>query len=305
MGRSRSAIALLLTLFFVMLISIVIGFSLQNLNKAKQSVSKEKLLLQVDVLVDDILELLKTSSEIDTVVKSQDGNALFALISSMQNIPLSLEGYEVVLSVESARKYFNINALKKDKKNFDRERINRIKNFFSTHGINEELVLMFMDSMSGYKADRSYFTDLFEKNKELFRDYIASYEHLEKILLFYDKKYHDNVFSKLEFDKIFSYDPNIATKVDLNFATEQTWEFLTGCSQEEAKVFVKNEGSYKKVEDIPLSPTMKERLKKFNISFFEPVVMIIITIRDHYSSGSVAFEYNLRTKKASRFVYKI
>ena len=305
MFQSKNAIALLLTMVFVILMTVAIGLGLRNLNEVKQTVSKENLLLQSDILIEDILRLLKSSQEINAVVKSKDATALYALISSMEAIPLSLEGYNVLLSIQSARECFNINSLKKDKKDFDQKRVEILRRFFIQHGINDGLVSLIMDSMGGYKVDRSYFSDLFEKNNELFRDYIASYEHLEKILFFYEKKYHDNVFSKLEFDKIFSYNPNIATKVDLNFATEQTWELLTGCSKEEAKVFVKNEGTYKSLKDIPLSPMMQDQLQKFSISFFEPIIEIKIEIKNDYASGFVAFEYDLRTKKASRFVYKI
>ncbi|NPA65985.1 MAG: hypothetical protein GXO11_03795 [Epsilonproteobacteria bacterium] len=303
--RSRNAIALLMSIVFVMLIAVTIGIGLKSFYQAKQNIAEEKLLYQSDVLVSDVLKILKNTKEIDAIVKSKDGSALYGFISSMQTVPIPFEGYDVFMSVQSARDRFNLNGLKKDQKHFDFKRIEILKSFFIKYGISDELVALIMDSMGGEKLDRSYYSDLFETQKELFRDYLASYRHLEKILIFYEKKHHDNVFSKLEFDRMFSYNPNIGTRIDLNFATQQTWELLTGCTKEQAQVLVAKAGMYKTLEDILLQPSMKERLKNFNISFFEPIITVNIKIKDQYTTGLITFEYDLRTKKASHFVYKI
>jgi len=61
--KKRNAIALMITFFFIMAISVVLGLSLKYLNNATGEVQKENFTLQTSLIIDDVLNILKTSAD--------------------------------------------------------------------------------------------------------------------------------------------------------------------------------------------------------------------------------------------------
>jgi hypothetical protein len=110
---------------------------------------------------------------------------------------------------------------------------------------------------------------------------------------------------KVDFKNLFNFNKNKKTKIDLNFATRQTWELILGCSKERAQELVQNEGGYTNMEDLNLNDMEKNSLRNFAISFFEPVLNVNIDIIQNKLNARISFEYNLRTQKAENFVYEI
>ncbi len=301
----RRAVALLITLFLVLLMSIAVGVGLKSAVKAKESVQKEAFMIQSAMLVEDVLAMLKGSPELRQITDSNTSSALFAFLSSASVIPFQSGDVRVLVSLQSARGHFNINALKDANQTKANEKAARLEELFLRHELTSQLVAYIQDAMGGIKADGSYKSDLFLERPELFRDYIASPHHLEKILLVYGQKYHINPYSKLNFDTLFSFEKEPKTKVDLNYATPEVWELLIGASRERARALYEKEGSFETLEDVGLDAKEKEMLALFDYSFFEPVIRVHIDIVEGNIKGMIEFEYDLRTQKAGNFVYEI
>jgi len=60
-----------------------------------------------------------------------------------------------------------------------------------------------------------------------------------------------------------------------------------------------------KNDDLGLTPEQKRLLKRFPYSFFEPVVWVHVEFKSEHNAGVIEFEYDLKTKRASHFVYDI
>ncbi|SFV53973.1 hypothetical protein MNB_SM-7-994 [hydrothermal vent metagenome] len=301
----RQGVALLITLVIVMLMTIVIGWSMQTLSKAKQTLNKERFMLQTGVIIEDVLDLLKNSPEIKAVADENSSIALSTLLESASMIPLETQGYRILISLKSARDRVNINTFAKNSTTQDKKRQERLANFLRSYGFGSDLYDYILDAMGGIKEDGSYRSDLFYRDPTLYRDAIVSSKQMERILLDYAKKDGVDPFSKLDFDKIFSYNEDNTTKLDLNFASAEVWEFVAGVSKERAKVLAQNGGAYEKLADIGLSQEQKSMLTLFSYSFFEPIILVHIDIQSEGNSGMIEFEYDIRKKRAKRFVFEV
>ena len=105
---SRRAIALLITVFFIMLITLSVGAGLKYINNASKSMQSEQFILQSAMILDDVLVLLKSSEELSKIASS-DELAIFLAESSF--IPFESNGVSVVIEISSARDRINPNTL--------------------------------------------------------------------------------------------------------------------------------------------------------------------------------------------------
>jgi hypothetical protein len=300
----RKAVALLVTLFFMILFAVAVGFGLNSTKKAQQELQKEKLLLQSTVIIEDILAMLKNSQEVASIVEDKSPLSLYAFLSGSSMIPYEAGGYRVLISLQSARDKWNVNNLRDAKGKIKTQLAQSVALFLQNQGIRDDFLGILLDATNPKPMQSILRSDLFLDNPEMFQGYIVSQEHFDTIGRYYEKKYNETLFSKLDFDKMLLYEKQRDTKVDLNYATPQTWQLLTGCSKERAEVLFANAGAYESIADLELTPQEEEQLKKFNISFKEDVIRVFITLQKETLEMAVEFEYNLKTKKASRFVYK-
>ena len=301
----RNGVALLVTLFLVMLMSIVIGASLRTQEDAKETVEKERLLIQSGAIVEDVLRMLQNSPKLQAIVDDNTSLSLYSFLSSVSMIPFESEGYRVLVSLQSARGKLNINTFSKATTKREKQRRKRLLNFLNGYGFDDDLYYYILDAEGGIKEDGSYKSDLFFTEPELFRDYIASSKQMDQVLRIYAKKTGIDVFSKLDFDTIFLYGIKEDVKLDLNYATPKVWELVAGVSKEKAIELSQNGGAYERVEDLGLSEDEKNILSLFDYSFFEPVILVDIEIVKEKISQRIRFEYDIKKKKAGHFVYEI
>lgn len=301
----RRGIALLLTLIIVMLMSIAIGLSMRTLNDAKKSVEKERFMIQSGMIVEDILDVLNKSPEMRAVAEANSSVALFTLLSSASMLPFESEGYRVLVSLKSARDRLNINTFAKADTTKAKERRVRLANFLNDYALGGDLYNYILDSMGGFKEDGSYRSDLFYNDPTLYRNAIVSSRQMERILLDFAKKDGIDPFSKLNFDKIFAYNEDPTTKLDLNYATPEVWELVAGVSKERAKQLFENAGSYESLSDLGLSEEEEKILSLFDYSFFEPVILVHLDVLKEDISAAIEFEYDIKKKRAKRFVFEI
>jgi len=289
----RKGIALLITLFFVIAITVSIGIGLKYVNTTKKSVTDEQFMFQSSVIIEDLLTILKNSQQLKDINNADDFSIFLAESSS---IPLNYNDIEVVLEINSARGKINPNVFK------DKDRLGILKKHLISKMIVTEYADILFDNLNGIKQDSSYYTDIFNNYPTLQRNYIASNEHLDKLTQIYKNKYHDNNIKNLNIDKLFYVNDNNTTSIDLNFATTDVWELILGCTTIRAEELSYGAGSYKNIEELNLHNMEKQTLEKFEYSFYEPILSIKIKISQNTKTAYINFEYNLQTKQASNFV---
>jgi hypothetical protein len=291
----KKGIALLITVYFIMVITVAIGVGLRYINDSKNSLNSEHFLLQSSVVVNDVVNILKKSKEVASISSS---DKLYTFLSISSAIPLKVGNLDVFVSLKSARGKLSANLLKES------SNMESFKTLLHSNMISEEYAYMLLDSVSGIKEDLSYNTDIFNDNPYMFRDYIASQKHLKKIETIFKNRYRDNAIENINFEELF-YPSHQDTKIDLNYASPLVWQFLIRCDALRAEALSQNGGLYTSIDDIGLSDDEKVLLERFEVSFFEPYIDVSIEIKDDKHSGYINFEYNIESKKGSNFVYEI
>lgn len=307
----RKAIALLITIMFIMAITISIGVGLSYTKRAQNTLKDENFLLQSNIILNDVLALLKNSQELKLVAKDESGDAFNIFLAQSSFIPFSSSGIDIALEITSARAKFNPSTLiSVDKKSLDLVKVNALREFLSRRMINQSYVDILLDGLGGVKEDMSYNSDIFNSNDTLYRDSIANMKHLEVFNEFYTNTFYDNSLSLIEFDKLlyFSDDANASNtyKIDLNYATPDVWELMLGVDALRAEELAYGGGSYSKNNQAELSDEEKSALLNFNTSY-DPQMFLDVTveiIQDKFSA-SISFEYDIEHTRGYNFSYEI
>ncbi len=298
MKRSRSAIALLITVMFVIVITVAIGYGLKQVNSASSIVKEEKFIYQSSIIVEDVLNILKTSPDIASVIDTNSSSDFYIFMSQASFIPLQISGFDIVLKISSARSKFNPKQL--NIKNIDSMRL-----FMSNHNVNSQYVDLLLDSISGIKEDNSYNSTIFDENPYLFRNSIASLEQIQEINKFYTQEYNDPSLKNIDFNELFYFSSESNISIDLNYATPLVWELLLGTTKERAEFLSDGMGSYTQLSDLNLDRDEEENLKNFKTSYFEPLLFVEIEIMQENMKSNISFEYDIKKKEGYNFAYEI
>ena len=297
----KRGVALLITLLFIMLITLSVGIGLKQLNEVSHHMKAENFLFQTSAILDDALRLLQNSKELNAINSSEEFSVF---LSEAAFIPFEASGIKVSLELSSARSKFNVNSLIDSNNSIDADRVNSLKEYMSIYMVNIGFVDVLLDSMGGIKEDMSYNSDLFNEKSRLFRDYIISDKHFDELSEFYLNYYRDNSLKNIDFKELFYFSNNRSHKVDLNYATVEVWEMMLGCGKLKATELSKN--SYDSFESIGLSDEELDSVKKkFDTSFFEPYLDVVIKIEQGEHSARIRFEYDIKEREGSNFVYDI
>ncbi|MBU0720380.1 hypothetical protein KJ877_03490 [bacterium] len=301
--NKRDAIALLITVLFIIAITLAIGLGLKQVKEASGHVENESFLLQTSTLLDDVLTLLRTSKELDAIDSSE------AFYEFLNQFPLMLpeySGVKVMVGLKSARSRFNINSLTDANATVNESRKFALEQYLNRNMVNISFVDLLLDSMGKVRQD-GYRSDIFNEKPYLFRDYIASRRHMEEIIDSYMKIYHDKSVKNINYDNLFYYSSDRNLGIDVNYATAEVWEMILGCDSARALELSMGAGSgiYKTIEDIGLSDEEKEQLLRFNPKFDERFLDVTVEIVQDEKSAKIGFEYDMKTKKGSNFVYDI
>lgn len=297
----KRAIALLITVMFIMLITLSVGVSLKYIQSASKDIKSEHFVFQSSMVLDDILNILQNYKELNKVDSPE---SLDTFLSSYSTMVFESNGVKIAVEFSSARGKVNPNSLVSE------ERLDIFKSFLLTKMINVEYADMLSDLIGGIKEDGTYKTNIFDKNPYLFRSYVASDKHLDELGDIYTKVYHDRSIENLDTRELFyvvkdknsSADGNYS--IDVNYATPVAWELMLGCDEERANVLSMG-GVYETVNDLDLSDDENISLSKFKVSSYEPYIDVQLDIYQNQRSVSIRFEYNIILKKGSNFVYEV
>lgn len=300
----RSAIALLITVFFIIAISISLGVSLKQVKDASNEVESETFMLQSTLILEDVTNILKNSRELDAVIGENSVESFFLFLSQVSFIPFESSGIKVSIEISSARSKFNINSLP-DTNSSNPFKAQAMSLYLSNFFINESYIGILLDNMSHIKEDNSYNSAIFNDNPTLFRDYIVSHKHLDEINNYYMQTTHENAISKIDFEKLFYFSKPQGYLIDVNYATKDTWRLMLGCDELRAEELWLGGGFYAKEEDLELSDAEAQMLQRFETSFYEPYLDVKVEISKNDQNAFIRFEYDMKTKKGSNFVYEI
>jgi len=301
----RKAIALIITLFFIITITVAIGIGLSQSSQATKEVAYHNFTLQTSVVLDDIVSILQNSSELDLIVKEKSIESLHLFLSEAGIIQFESNGVSVAVKLSSARSKFNINSLLNIDETKNMDRVNALNSYLNSYNTNSEYINILLDSMSKIKEDMSYNSGIFNEKPYLFRDYIVSQDHLDDINAFYMSTYNENSLDSIDFEELFYFSKNRASKIDLNYATVETWRLLLACDQLRAGSLNSNGGAYKSLLDLDLSGEERVLLNGFEVSYFEPFINVDIVIKSNSNIARINFEYDVKSKIGRDFVYKI
>ncbi len=304
----KRGIALLITLLFIVAITLSVGIGLKQVKNASEYINTEKFILQTSVILDDVQQLLKNSAELKEVADDTSGESLFIFLSESGFIPFEAGDIKVSLEIKSARARLNINSIIDTNTSNEQgtsDRINALSTYLNNYNINVAYGDMILDIMGGIKEDMSYNSDIFYQKPYLFRDYIVSAKHLDEINDFYMKTYHENSLKNIELSDIFSFNKDRNTSMDLNYISAQTWELLLSTDNLRAEELSAGGGSYTNDESLNLSVEEMLALKRFKYSYYEPYLDVNIEVIQNNSIAKIHFEYDIKNKKGSNFSYEI
>lgn len=297
MFKQRKAIALLITMLFIIAITVSIGVGLKYVNEASNEVKNESILIQASASYEDVLTLLKNSKELDSITKNSSISDFYIFLSKHNFLTFERAGISVDVELNSARSRFNPNTI-------NIKNAQALREYMRKNMVNDRYVDILLDSTGGIKKDLSYNTDIFMKKPFLFRDYIVSKEHLDELNSFYTNSYHDNSLKNVDFEKLFYFSSDKNSFVDLNFATAEVWELILETSADRAKELSLNGGNYDKLESISLSEEEKVSIAKFNVSYFEPYIDVKVKLHQNNKNVQIRFEYNIKNKEGSNISYE-
>ncbi len=296
-------IALLITLLFIMAISVSIGAGLKYVNDTSAEVDNENFLFQSRVITEDIITLLTESRELDTLAKNDSREGLFVFLSQSSFIPFELSDFKVSMEISSARAKFNPNTLSDGNNSIAAEKVDALKEYLSRHGVNHSYVDILLDCMS--PSTLSYNSAIFNEKPSLFREYIVSDMHLNEINDFYTQRYYDNNLKSIDLEHLFYPSPDRRTKIDLNYATPEVWEMILGADEPRAKQLSQGGGSYSDLASLGLKEEEIVSLSRFEVSYFEPYLDIRLHIRKDNKNAYITFEYDIKNRQGSHFSYAI
>jgi hypothetical protein len=305
MMKFKRGVALLITLLFIMAITVSIGIGFKYVNDATKELSKEKFLYQSKIIIEDILNILKRSDELNNAFKDNSVNGLYVFLREYEHIPFSSADVDVSIQIKSARAKFNINNLSDTNGSVNIIKSDALREYFSRYGVNNFYVDILLDNMMGIQKDNTYNSDIFIKKPYLFRDYIASRKHLKQINDFYKELYHDDYLKNIKFEQLFYFSEKRDTAIDVNYASAELWEMILGATKERALQLVAGSGNYTDLQSLNLSDEEVDALNRFKISYFEPYLYIIVEIMRNNEKAKVSFEYNVEAKKGFDFTYEI
>jgi hypothetical protein len=302
----KNAIALLVTILFIMAITLSVGVGLGAMKSASQDAEDERFMFQTALILDDVLSILKSFQEIDALSDTNATETFALFLNQAQLIPIEIEDMKVLIQIGSARGSFNINALQDESATLHVQRAEHLREYLRRFRVQGQYIDFLRDGMSGIKEDSSYHTRVFYDEPYLYRDYIASQKHLEQINKAYTRQYRDTTLKNADLKHLFLFNKERKTKIDLNYATQATWMLMLGINEASALSLVQKSHIYESYEDLPISDEKKIVLQEvFETSFFEPFVEVQVAIERGSRSAKIVFEYDLKNKKGSNFVYEI
>jgi len=294
---SKNAIALLITLFFLMAITISLGLGLKYINNARTDISKENFLLQTNVILDDVLTFLKNSPELKLIKNDKSGEAYDIFLAQSEFIPFEAAGVKLAISIKSARRKINLNKLLELNAQIGQPEpklLEQFRTFLSGYNVNPIYVELLKDSVSKYNINYYPTTDILDAKPDIYRQYVTSYDHLKEINEHYTNTYYENSLDQIDFEDLFYIaNPSRAYCIDSYYVSSWAKHFLEGVDIDATDDFV---------VDANASEFSALYCKDQNS---RRVVEVELEVLQGANTANINFEYNIEQSKGYNFSYEI
>ena len=298
----KKSITLLITLALIVAISSLIAIGLHIVNIASNQIQYKHNLVQTATFVQNIAQILKKKSG---DINSSEGLEL--LIS----LPIDLDSNEIEahISFDSAAKGLNPNNFLKidhNKTVFNPEYILLFDRILQSANVqSKELFLALIEDTLDKDLDERipgseialYDKRFAQGNIENFKKFWMLVEHY--VLLTGDP----NIYT-IPWDKILGF---YSKTIDFNYISPILLSYMLPYVDTESikKLTTAKKANFSRWKDLPLAKEDKDKLKKYNISFFVPIVEGNLSIQQADQKSFARFVYDIKQKKVVDIGFKI
>jgi len=301
MKNSRSAIALIITLFFLMAMTILVGVSTSLSERALKRVEKERFMIQANRMSHDVVTML---SDITKDLNGSDD------LEMLTELPVILDdeesGMHVEITFESASSHLNINALVDENATINKEYYNLLENILINNQVLDPSLFLALlaDTIDKDLKERIVDSEPSRLDPFFSNGEIMDMKHFYKIVDMYIQMRDDFSIKEIKWDQIIS---TVGEKIDINHVTPTLFaEIFPNFSPEEIVEYtLSKELTYKSMEDLNVDDITREYLEKLGVSFYEPLVKCRVLLQLNEQVGIITFYYDLSGKNASEFDIKI
>ncbi len=296
--RSRTAVALLITLFFIMAITVAVGVSLSQFTKGRETIDSNAFLLQSAAVMEDLLSLLKSAP----MIKSVEGPvSLSVLLERASLIPLESDGVRVQVSLQSAHLKININALAGSKAYQE-----ALQHYLARYNVQDSAYLLdlLIDCMEGKQL--SYRTQIMDEMPWLYNERVENSEHLRQILDFYVKQRHDNSVNTVPWHELVRFSDHNDTLMDANYLSAEAWKFIfPKMAQDQLQTLDEHTQVYESLTELPVSKAQIGVAEAMGVGVYAPVIEVAVLILRDTQEATIRFEYSIESEQVRILNYDI
>lgn len=298
----RKSIVLLITLALIIAISSFIAIGLDIVDKAAKDVEKKHFLMQTDVFVNNITSILaKKTGDIN----SSDGlDLLFSL-------PIDIKSDEINAHIEFNSAAYGINPnnfikIEHNKRVFNPEYILLFDRILQSENVqNKELfIAMIEDTLDKDLDERIPGSEIALYDKRFAQGSIENYKKFQMIIDHYVLVSEDPNIYKIPWRDILNF---YSKKIDFNYISPILLKYIVPFLDNETikKMTTDKEDIYREWKDIHIADEYKRELKKYNITFYVPVIEGKLTIEQGSYKSFARFIYDIQKKRVLDIGYKI
>lgn len=295
----RNAIALLITLALVGVITALIAVSSAILEHAYKRIHNKQLLVQSNVMFNHFMELFKSNSA--------DVSDPFTLELFLM-VPLSFQseatGLKLEATFESAATAPNINHLIKDINQTNAEPqvayADYLDRILAIYDVSDRILLaaLIEDTLDTDHEERVPGSEIALSDPFFIEGKIHDINHLLQVIEVYKLQTKDTQVDNIAWKKLFVFDGD---KVDVNYITPESLMAVNPEFDEmqTLELTTQKTDTYESLEAFALDSEMAERFKELNIDVYAPLVRGTLTLTDGDKHIGITFLYNFETKEVS------
>ncbi len=302
----REGVALLITIAFIVAIMAIIGVSLGVVERSHKDVAHKKVLVQSDILLSNMLSILKSASG-----DINDSTMLDIFLMIPFTFNSSAYDTSVDVSFESSATKVNINWLVPDvnqsrvRDRFAPDPLNPyveefLDRILTVYNVSDTILLLSMiaDTIDDDVSERVSGSEIVREKINFSHGKIYNMRHFQQILEIYKMKTLDFSVDKIPWQSLIGFTNG---KIDFNYISPDVLRYiLDGLAPESIRLLTTDKESvYIGLNDLPFNVQDKEKLTKMNIVFFDPNLSSKIVVKSSGSALVVSLDYNLSDKRVS------
>ena len=256
------------------------------------------------------LQLSSLLKNITTILgqKSKEFNSTEGL-NLLISTPIELEnnGISIFISFTSAANGINPNNFLKKQRNrtyLSADYILLFDRILQNAEVqNKELFLALIeDSLDKDLEERMPGSEISLYNKRFSQGQIENYKKFQMLIERYVKLSEDPNIYKIPWKEILSF---YSEQIDFNYISPKLLQYILPSLDRETISNLLGEGIIKSWKKLPLPKEDKKELKKYDITFYVPIVKGEFIFKEENRKGRATFVYDLQNKKVLNIEYKI